>query len=87
MSNLPAGIQINAPISAEFATILTPDALALVAKLHQAPGLEDTPLLVLSASPELDVAELATKAGARAYLNKPIRLQTLLDTIQTYTGG
>jgi len=63
------------------------DGLALLAKLHQAPGLADTPLLVLSASPELDVAELATKAGARAYLNKPIRLQTLLDTIQTYTGG
>ena len=36
MSTLPAGIQINAPISAEFATILTPDALALVAKLHRA---------------------------------------------------
>jgi len=63
------------------------DGLALLAKLHQTPGLTDTPLLVLSASPELDVAELAQKAGARAYLNKPIRLQTLLDTIQTYTGG
>lgn len=30
------GIQINAPISAEFATILTPEAMNLVAKLHRA---------------------------------------------------
>jgi malate synthase len=30
------GIQINAPISSEFATILTPEAMNLVAKLHRA---------------------------------------------------
>ena len=30
------GIEINAPISADFATILTPEAMALVAKLHRA---------------------------------------------------
>ena len=30
------GIEINAPISAEFAAILTPEAMALVAKLHRA---------------------------------------------------
>jgi len=32
---LPQGVAINAPISAEFETILTTDALALVAKLHR----------------------------------------------------
>ena len=32
---LPAGVQINAPIPAEYATILTSDALELVAKLHR----------------------------------------------------
>jgi malate synthase len=31
----PPGIQINAPVTPEFAQILTPDALALVAKLHR----------------------------------------------------
>ena len=31
-----AGIQINAPITPDFATILTPEAMALVAKLHRA---------------------------------------------------
>jgi malate synthase len=30
------GIEINAPITPEFATILTPDAMALVARLHRA---------------------------------------------------
>ncbi len=34
--DLPAGMQINAPILPGFDTILTPDALALVAKLHRA---------------------------------------------------
>ena len=33
---LPAGVQINAPVSPEYATILTPEAMALVAKLHRA---------------------------------------------------
>lgn len=33
---LPAGVEIKAPVSAEFAHILTPDALAFVAKLHRA---------------------------------------------------
>jgi malate synthase len=32
---LPQGVAVNAPISAEFATVLTPDALALVASLHR----------------------------------------------------
>ena len=32
---LPAGLRIAAPISAEFAQILTPEALAFVAKLHR----------------------------------------------------
>jgi malate synthase len=32
---LPDGVRISAPISPEFASILTPEALALVAKLHR----------------------------------------------------
>ena len=34
--NLPAGVQINAPLLPGFETILTPGALELVAKLHRA---------------------------------------------------
>ncbi len=72
-----------------FLDINLPDigGLALIEKLRQVPGLSTTPLLVLSASPELDAAELAHQAGAQAYLNKPIRLQTLLDAIQQYTSA
>lgn len=33
MSNYPAGVQVTAPVSPEFAQILTPEALALIAKL------------------------------------------------------
>lgn len=33
--NMPAGVEITAPVSPEFARILTPEALALVAKLHR----------------------------------------------------
>jgi malate synthase len=35
-SKLPAGVEIKAPVSKEFAEILTTDALAFVAKLHRA---------------------------------------------------
>jgi malate synthase len=36
MSNLPQGMVIHAEVTPEFATVLTPQALALVAKLHHA---------------------------------------------------
>jgi malate synthase len=36
MSNLPQGMEIHAEVTPEFATVLTPEALALVAKLHRA---------------------------------------------------
>ncbi|HEX9028347.1 MAG TPA: response regulator [Anaerolineales bacterium] len=44
------------------------------------------PVLILSAGPEADAGEQAKAAGARAYLSKPIRLQTLLDAIQEYAA-
>jgi malate synthase len=36
MSNMPAGVDIKAKVDTEFAQILTPEALALVAKLYRA---------------------------------------------------
>ncbi len=36
MTTLPQGLVLHAPLSAEFAEILTPEALALVATLHRA---------------------------------------------------
>lgn len=63
------------------------DGIALIGRLREVAALASTPVLVLSASPELDAADLARQAGAQAYLNKPIRLQTLLDTIREYTAA
>ena len=35
-TSLPPGVEITAPLSAEFAAVLTPEALAFVAKLSRA---------------------------------------------------
>lgn len=61
------------------------DGLTLVTELKAQPETAQIPVLVLSASPVLDAVERAKAAGARDYLNKPIRLQALLDIIQQYT--
>lgn len=61
------------------------DGLTFVQKLQNHPQTAPIPVLVLSASPVLDAVEMAKAAGARDYINKPIRLQALLDIIQKYT--
>ena len=58
------------------------NGLDLVSQIHTAPQFAQIPIFVLSAGPEKDHWQQAKSAGARAYLNKPIRLQTLLDVIQ-----
>ena len=63
------------------------DGLALIRKFQQVEILKDIPLIMLSASPELDVSQLALAAGAREFLAKPVRLQNLQQVIQLYTGG
>jgi|YelNatPaOPRAMG01_1025707.scaffolds.fasta_scaffold02140_3 CheY-like chemotaxis protein len=62
------------------------DGLAFVQKLQTHPQTKIIPVLVLSASPVLDAIEMAKAAGAKDYINKPIRLQALLDIIQKYTA-
>lgn len=61
------------------------DGLALVAALKSNQATAAIPVFILSASPVLDAVDLAKAAGAATYLNKPIRLQTLMDIIQEYT--
>jgi CheY-like chemotaxis protein len=63
------------------------DGLALIKLFQQEPILKDIPMVMLSASPELDASHLALAAGAREFLAKPVRLQTLQQVIQRYTGG
>ena len=62
------------------------EGVDLVRMLHENDETGQIPLLMLSASPELDATERAKAAGARAYIHKPVRLQALLDTIQEYTA-
>ena len=62
------------------------DGLTLVGKLRDQESTAKIPVVVLSASPYADAVEQAQEAGAKAYYNKPIRLQTLLEVIQEFTN-
>jgi len=62
------------------------DGVALISLLQSQEASAKTPMFVLSASPSEDAIERSQAAGARAYLNKPIRLQTLLDIIREFTS-
>lgn len=63
------------------------DGLALVNALRHDHSTAHIPIVMLSASPEIDIAQLSRTAGADAYLNKPIRLQQLQEVIQKYTSS
>jgi len=62
------------------------DGLSLVKCFKKEINLTQIPVVMLSASPEIDVAEIAQSAGVKAFVNKPIRLQALLDVIARYTS-
>lgn len=62
------------------------DGFTLIRSLQQKPQSSHIPALMLSAGPELDVAERAREAGARDFLNKPVRIQILQDVITRYTA-
>jgi CheY-like chemotaxis protein len=63
------------------------DGASLVCRLKSLETVAHIPMFILSASPTVDAVENAQAAGAVAYLNKPIRLQTLLEILQKYTSG
>lgn len=60
------------------------DGLTILKNLRLTPSTAPIPVVVLSASPEVDFVEVSQAAGADNILNKPIRLQTLQDVIQRY---
>jgi CheY-like chemotaxis protein len=62
------------------------DGDSLIDLLKRQENMASVPMFILSASPAEDAVERSHAAGARAYLNKPIRLQTLLDIIREYTS-
>lgn len=63
------------------------DGLQLLRHLQKDAASAHIPVVMLSASPEIDVAEISQAAGAETFLTKPVRLQTLIDVIQRYTSG
>lgn len=69
--------------------MMLPDmnGLALLNHLRQDNATASIPVVILSASPEVDLVELSQSAGANLYLSKPVRLQTLQDVIERYTSG
>lgn len=62
------------------------DGISLVEQLKKHERTAEIPVIVLSASPEIDMGEGAQAAGAIAYLHKPVRLNTLQDVIQMYAS-
>lgn len=62
------------------------DGLELLNFLNNNAVTAKIPVVMLSASPEIDLAEICQAAGAETFLNKPVRLQTLIDVIQQYTS-
>jgi CheY-like chemotaxis protein len=63
------------------------DGVALLNHLRQDITTASIPVVILSASPEVDLAQLSELAGADSYLSKPVRLQTLQKVIERYTAG
>ncbi len=63
------------------------DGATLIGLLHGQESTAKIPMFILSASPTEDAVERTRSAGAQAYLNKPIRLQTLIDIIGKFAVG
>ncbi|MFL7890802.1 MAG: PleD family two-component system response regulator [Anaerolineales bacterium] len=62
------------------------DGLSLVKSLKQLPAAVGIPIIILSASPEVDAGEMSLDAGADEFLSKPVRLDLLQSVIERYTG-
>jgi len=60
-------------------------SLGMIALLHNAPGTHNIPIVTLSALHLGEIKAEARASGAVASLEKPIRLQALLEVISEYT--
>jgi CheY-like chemotaxis protein len=59
-------------------------SLDLISQLHSAPKTKWIPVITLSAMHRADIQAEAQAAGAVASLEKPVRLQTLLEVIRRH---
>jgi CheY-like chemotaxis protein len=62
------------------------DGVSLIRGLRQDERTAGIAIVVLSASPEFDAADLTRAAGADEFLSKPVRLQVLQDVIERFAG-
>lgn len=62
------------------------DGISLVKQFKQDPQTAQIPVVVLSASPEIDAGEISLAAGAEEFLTKPVRLEKLQSVIDRYTN-
>jgi DNA-binding response OmpR family regulator len=63
------------------------DGFGVMEKLRAIPHLAVIPVIVVSARDPFANRDRALQAGARAFLQKPVDNDTLLDLIQKYLGG
>lgn len=55
--------------------------------LHDAPGLENVPVVLLSAMPEEELRVRAAECGARGWLAKPFTQAGLLEAVRSHLGS
>lgn len=60
-------------------------SMQMIQQLHSAPGTKAIPIVTLSAMNLSEIEAEAHASGAVASLEKPIRLQALLEVISEYT--
>jgi CheY-like chemotaxis protein len=63
------------------------DGLTVLSELRSRPNTANIPVVILSAGSSWDDSDRVKAAGAQAYLNKPVSLTMLMDTIQKYTNS
>ena len=63
------------------------DGISLVKQIKADPRSSSIPIVILSASPEIDATEIALSAGAEEFLEKPVRLDKLQSVINQYTSS
>lgn len=63
------------------------DGISLVKQFKADPKIAAIPIVILSASPEIDATEISLTAGAEEFLTKPVRLDKLQTVIERYTNN
>lgn len=60
------------------------DGQTLVGYLRQLSGMEQTPIIVVTAWPEETARHMVTAYGCNGYVSKPIDVRAFIDTINAY---